>query len=227
MPIGLLNESSLHASLKEYIEPDETKYEIPYNGYIVDILRDDGVVEIQTASFGNMKKKLAALLECGYVTIVYPVAKVKRIYWQDMETGEITGGKLSPKHAQSCEIFKELRWISGFIWHKNLRIRIITIESAVYNRMDGYGKDKKKRASRIDKQLVQILDDFTISSADELTKLLPDTLPEEFTVKDAAKCGKIKKDVAQSGVKMLFDLGLLDRRPDGRSYIYKRKQENL
>ena len=51
MPIGLLNESSLHASLKAYIEPDETKYEIQYNGYIVDILRDDGVVEIQTASY--------------------------------------------------------------------------------------------------------------------------------------------------------------------------------
>jgi len=49
----------MHASLKAYIEPDESKYEVAHNGYIVDILRDDGVVEIQTGTFGSMKKKLA------------------------------------------------------------------------------------------------------------------------------------------------------------------------
>jgi len=223
MPIGLLNESSMHASLKAYIEPDESKYEVAHNGYIVDILRDDGVVEIQTGTFGSMKKKLAALLQCGYVTIVYPVAREKRVYWQDMDTGEISGGKLSPKHAQSCEIFKELRWIREHLWHENLRLRIITIESAVYNRMDGYGKDKKKRASRIDKQLVRIIDDFIISSADELIKLLPDTLPDEFTVKDMVKHGKLQNAVAQYGLKLLYDFGLLEREMQGRVYVYRRR----
>ncbi len=223
MSIGLLNESSMHASLKAYIEPDESKYETAYNGYIVDILRDDGVVEIQTGSFGSMKKKLAALLECGYVTIVYPVAQLKRIYWQDMDTGELTGGRISPKRAQPCEIFKELRWLPGLIWHKNLRIRIITVETAVYNRMDGYGKDKKKHSSRIDKQLVRILDDITISSADELIRLLPDTLPERFSVKELSKHGKLSSSAAQSGAKLLYDLGLLERTMCGRSYIYRKK----
>ena len=54
--IGTLNEGSLHAALKNlYAEPKD-EFEVPIEGYVVDILRNNQktkkVIEIQTSSFG-------------------------------------------------------------------------------------------------------------------------------------------------------------------------------
>ncbi|NLD87665.1 MAG: hypothetical protein GX633_05355 [Clostridiales bacterium] len=225
MSIGLFNESGLHGDLKRYIEPDERYHELEYKGYIVDILSQDGVTEIQTASFGSIKKKLADLLCHTKVTVAYPVMAVKRIYWQDPDTGEMTGGRLSSKKATLCDVFRELRWIKGLVAHEHLRLRIIPVEAEFYNRLNGYGKDRKKRASRIDKTLIKVIDDMILFPKEELHRLLPLTLPEEFTSKDLAKEGKISQSVASYAMKTLCDLSLAEHVSNrGRMYVYRVKK---
>ena len=60
--IGTLNEGSLHAALKErYAEPGD-EFEVPLDGFVIDIRRPGQLIEIQTSSFKAMGRKLDRLL---------------------------------------------------------------------------------------------------------------------------------------------------------------------
>jgi hypothetical protein len=56
--IGLLNEKPLHASLKEWYAQPGDRFEVPVDGFVIDIVRDDLLLEIQTGSFGSIKSKI-------------------------------------------------------------------------------------------------------------------------------------------------------------------------
>ena len=61
--IGSLNEKPLHAALKSWYARPADQFEVSIDGYVIDILRDDLLIEIQTKSFSSMKRKLLALTE--------------------------------------------------------------------------------------------------------------------------------------------------------------------
>jgi hypothetical protein len=72
--IGLLNEKSLHSALKHWYAKPGDLLEFALDGYVVDILRGNHVIEIQTGSFSSIKRKMRDL-SCRYrVTLIYPVA---------------------------------------------------------------------------------------------------------------------------------------------------------
>src|SRR5690349_4931065 len=74
MPIGELNEGSLHAALKaRYAQPGD-QLEVPLEGFVIDIKRADRLVEIQTGSFGAMGNKLDRLLDVHRMLLVHPIA---------------------------------------------------------------------------------------------------------------------------------------------------------
>ena len=56
--IGTLNENPLHAALKAWYARPGDRIEVPVDGFIVDIVRDDLLVEIQTGNFSAVKEKL-------------------------------------------------------------------------------------------------------------------------------------------------------------------------
>jgi hypothetical protein len=56
--IGTLAEKSLHAKLKWLFANDGDLFEQAVDGYVIDVVKADRLVEIQTGNFGGMKKKL-------------------------------------------------------------------------------------------------------------------------------------------------------------------------
>ncbi len=58
--IGLLNEKPLHASLKEWYAQPGDRFEQPVDGYVVDVVREGLLLEIQTANFSSIKTKMKA-----------------------------------------------------------------------------------------------------------------------------------------------------------------------
>ena len=81
--IGTLSEKTLHAVLKKFYEPDISHQEIPLEGYVADIFRDNEIIEIQTQNFNAMRKKLDTFLPLYPVTIVYPILHQKWLNWID------------------------------------------------------------------------------------------------------------------------------------------------
>jgi hypothetical protein len=75
MTIGTLSEKSLHAGLKQWYGRPSDQFEVPVDGYVIDIRRDDTLIEIQTRQLGAMKRKLAALLPNHPVHLLHPIAQ--------------------------------------------------------------------------------------------------------------------------------------------------------
>src|SRR5215813_10899836 len=72
--IGLLNEHPLHASLKHWYARPGDLLEAALEGYIIDILRGNHIIEIQTGNFTAIRRKVRMLSRHYRVTLVYPVA---------------------------------------------------------------------------------------------------------------------------------------------------------
>ena len=60
--IGLLNEKALHASLKQWYARPGDQLEVAVDGFVIDIVRDDLLIEIQTRNFSSIKSKLTNLV---------------------------------------------------------------------------------------------------------------------------------------------------------------------
>ena len=59
--IGTLNEGALHAALKRHYGGAEAQFEVPFSGFVADVVRDDTIFEIQTSSFSGLERKMRAL----------------------------------------------------------------------------------------------------------------------------------------------------------------------
>lgn len=224
--IGTLNESPLHAYLKNRYEPRQELHEVKVGSYVTDIANEDGCIEIQTRSFGKIKKKLAALLEQCQVTLVYPVAQLKWVMWIDPDTGEVSNRRKSPKHTQPADVFYELQWIKELLAHPNLRLMVVSMEIEEYKNLDGWGKDRKRNATRATRVPVQVFDEVLIRCPQDYVLLLPHGLPEEFTTQELAKLAGLSRSTAQVAARLLRQLGVIELvGKKGRSNLYSVNRE--
>jgi len=149
--IGSLGEKTLHAILKRYFEPDETKHEVKIGAYIADIANQNGITEIQTRQFYKLRDKLADFLEIAEVTVVFPVAGTKWLSWIDEETGEAGGRRKSPKTGRPYEIFHELYQLKPLLTNSGLKFCIPVLQIEEYRLLNGWSRDKKKGSTRYDR----------------------------------------------------------------------------
>ena len=77
--IGLLNEKPLNASLKQWYSQPGDRFEVPMDGFVIDIVRDQQLLEIQTGNFSAIKSKLTKLVKRYPVRVIYPIAQEKWI----------------------------------------------------------------------------------------------------------------------------------------------------
>jgi hypothetical protein len=227
--IGTYGEKTVHSVLKNYYEMDKSKQEIPIANYVADIYRKkDGVeeiVEIQSSQFKRMKNKLTAFLPSYQVTIVYPVELTKWLIWMDEETGTVVNRRKSSKKGSPYLIFQELYQIKEFLRDPHLRIRLSLIDVEEYRILDGYGKSKKKRATKFDRIPIQLQQEIALESLEDYDQFIPYQPDVIFTVKDFAKLTKIPVSLASLTLHTLFDLDRVKRvGKKGNAYLYKKKQ---
>src|SRR6185295_18613276 len=77
--IGLLNEKPLHASLKQWYARPGDRFEVPVDGFVIDIVRDNLLIEIQTRNLSAISSKLSRLTQTHQVRLIYPIVKEKWI----------------------------------------------------------------------------------------------------------------------------------------------------
>ena len=54
--INTFNENPLHKALKEWCGGPEAEFEVPLEGYIIDAIVDGVRIEVQTRTFGKMRR---------------------------------------------------------------------------------------------------------------------------------------------------------------------------
>ena len=241
--IGTLSEKSVHSVLKYYFAPDEKCHEQKIGTFVADICIDGEIYEIQTKQFYLMKRKLLQFLEEHEVTIVYPVSLVNTLHWVECDNvsdlanlsdinvtaGEsknrrITTSRKTRKKGMPYLFFHELYGIKDFLHHPNLHFILAILSTEEYRLLDGYGPQKKIRATKTDKAPIELLDLITIRKPEDYKQLIPESLPEEFTSDIFAKKAGIGRSLAGTALNILYEMEVVERiGKQGNSYVYQMK----
>ena len=184
--IGTLREKPLHASLKQWYARTGDRIEVPVEGFVIDLVRGDLLIEVQTRGFSSMKRKLTTLLELGHrVRIVHPIPLDRWIVKVNADGGVLTRRR-SPKHGHPTDVFAELVSFPDLLTHPHLEIDVILTNKEEYRSHSPDGSWRRKGWTVDERRLIDVVDTLLIGDTDELAALLPAELPEQFTTADLA-----------------------------------------
>ncbi len=218
--IGSLNESPLHAALKQQSAPPGSSFEVALGGYVVDAVHDGLLIEVQTRNFGAMRTKLAALLPEHRVRLVLPVA-VTRWLVKHHDDGRVERRR-SPRAGRAEQLFAELVYGPELFAHPNLEIELALISEEEHRRHVP-GKAWRRRGWVVtSRSLVAVEGRRLFRAPSELLELLPAALPDPFTTADLAAEGRIPRRLAQQTAYCLHALQLVERvGKAGNAHLYR------
>jgi len=208
--IGSLNETDLHAAVKErYAGPDD-RLEAAVGGFVIDLVRGDGeLVEVQTAHFGHLRAKLDALLPEHRLRVVYPVAQEKWIVKVSPE-GELLSRRKSPKAGRVETLFSQLVFIPQALAHPHFCLDVLLVQSEeVWRSHDKGGKRGWRRGGWVvhGRRLLDVLACRTFTDPEQLASLLPEGLPRPFTTAELAKASGLPPRLAGQMAYCLREMG--------------------
>lgn len=220
--IGTLSERSLHAALKDwYVQPGDLR-EACVDGYVIDLVRGELLIEIQTRHCGALKRKLDRLLNDHHVRLVHPIARERQIVKIDQD-GVIVERRKSPGRGRIEHVFRELVSIPHLVMHPNFELEVLITREEEIRRDDGRGSWRRKGWSIVDRRLVEVLDRHLFQIPADFLALLPTDLPQPFTNRNLAEVLHQRLPVAQKMTYCLTRMGALqvvDKQ--GKAHLFSR-----
>lgn len=223
--INTYAEKRLHRVLKCYYEPDETRHEQKVGRYFADVLRENEIVEIQTASLHPLKTKIAYYLrETPYqITVVHPVFIKRWIRWLDPDDGSVSDPRRSPKKENAITAAGDLVYLCDHLTNPRLHFRFPLLEVEDYRLLNGRSADRKHHSSRYERFPIALLDELTVDGIEDFVKLFPADLPEIFTGAEFMRLTRIDSRRAYAALKVFCTVGMLSTEPgEGRARLYRR-----
>ena len=208
--IGTLNEGSLHAALKEYLFQEGDQVEVRLDGSVIDLLRGETLIEVQTRSFAAMRRKLEKLLTTHHIQLYYPIAARKWILRVDKYDQPVTRRR-SPRKGNAFDVFNELLSLRTVALHPNLELHLLLVEVEEVWKDDGKGSWRKKFWSVHDHHLLNVVDEYCLKSAADYLRLLPADLQDPFTNADLAAAQHCRTRLAGKATYALREMGLIEQ----------------
>ncbi len=181
--IGTRNERSLHAALKQWYALPEDKFEVPLMGFVIDLVREGQLVEIQTRNFTAIRQKIRKLVAVHKVHLLHPVTLEKWIVQVDASGSTIKSRRKSPRRGNLTDLFAELVRMPELIRHENLSLEFLLIQEEEIRCQDGQGSWRRKRVSVKDRRLLQVVSTHRFVTAADFLQFLPASLPIPFSNK--------------------------------------------
>jgi hypothetical protein len=207
--VGVLNEKPLHAALKAWYAQPGDRFEVPVDGSIIDIMRDELLVEIQTRGFSALKRKVEKLVVSHTVRLVYPIAAEKWIVRLSDHGAAPEGRRKSPKRGSILELFRELVSFPHLIAHPNFSLEVLLIQEEEV-RQRGLARNWRRRGwGTAERRLVQVVDRRLFATPADLAALLPLALDEPFTTAGLAQAIDQPRWLAQKMVYCLRSIGVI------------------
>lgn len=212
--IGTYKEKIIHLVLKKYFCDDESLHEIKMGRFVADAACDGCIFEIQSKGLYPLKKKISSYLEetDKMVVIILPVISKKSLVWVDYESGEMTKARrVSVAHPKN-PLLREFMWIGGLIDFSRIVLKIVFIDADEYRLLDGFGAERKIKATKIDRIPKELLDVVTIDSKEAFGNFfMPPELLYEFRAKDFEKATGLRKKGVSAGLRALESVGIIER----------------
>lgn len=195
--IGILQERSLHASIKDLYMHGDARTEVEVDGFVVDVVRDGLLIEVQTQNFSKIKSKLRTLFKTHPVRLVYPIPIEKWIVRQSPDGLKELSRRRSPKRGCFLDVFDELVRIPRFIAHSNFSIEVLLIREEEIRQQDGKGSWRRRGWSIVDRRLIEVVDKRLYEKPEDFLQMIPDELERPFLNSDLVESLGISVRIAQ------------------------------
>jgi hypothetical protein len=221
--VGTLNEKPLHAALKEwYAQPDDC-FEEPVDGFIIDIVRDELLIEVQTGNFSAIKQKLTELVAHHPVRLAYPIAREKWIVKVADDQQTQLSRRKSPKRCGWHEIFEELVSFPRLLAEANFSLEVLLIQEEEVRRYDGRRGWRRRGWVTHERRLLQVVDRRRFETPAEMADLMPQALAEPFSTADLAAAISKPRRLAQKMAYCLREMGVIEPvGKQGNAFLYAR-----
>jgi hypothetical protein len=165
---------------------------------VIDLVREDLLIEVQTRGFSSMKQKVVSLLGDGHrVRIVHPIPIDRWIVKVDTD-GTVLSRRRSPKHGTPIDIFSELVSFPDLLVDPCLEVEVLMTIEEEYRRHTPGRSWRRKGWSVVERRLIEVVDTMRLAGVTDLSALLPSELPDPFTTADlAGKLGKPRRSAQQ------------------------------
>jgi hypothetical protein len=227
--IGTLNESPLHAALKQWYARPDDRLEVPVDGFIVDIVRrhplmaQELLVEIQTGYFSSIKQKLTALTANHPVRLVYPIAREKWLVKLPKDEQSQPHRRKSPKHGAFEHVFEELVSFPELLLNPNFAIEVLLTHEEEVRRYVGKRAWRRRGWVTEERRLLEVVERRLFETPADLTVLLPPDLAEPFTTADLAAAASRRRRLAQKMAYCLREMGVIAPvGKQGNAFLYAR-----
>jgi hypothetical protein len=229
--IGTEHESSLHRTLKIRYAGKKGRTEVLTGGYVCDgITEDRDLIEVQTGSFGPLKRKIAELTslmeverEFGRIRIIYPVTVLKYIELYDSE-GTLLRRRKSPRKGTSWDLFKALLYAPELPLLPDLSIELILLDVLEKRIQDGKGSWRRKGASISDREVLEYHQTIPLLELKDYYQFIPFEKGAEFTVRDLGAQAHIETALARKALYVLTRLGMVRRLgKKGNAWVYAKE----
>lgn len=209
--LSTYREGSLHASLKALYARPGDRVEESVDGFVIDVVRDDELVEVQTASFASAARKLRRLVEDHRIALVHPIAVERWLVRVDSD-GVVSARRRSPKRGRPMDLFRELTAFPELVAHPNFRVELVLIrEEEIRGPVPAGARYRYAREWwRLDRRLLEVIETVPVDSPADLLSLLPAGLPSQFTTADIASASRRPKNLAMRTAYCLLRAGAVE-----------------
>jgi hypothetical protein len=216
------NESSLHSAVKTWIAEAGDKFEVMVDGFVVDIVRGNLLIEVQTRNFSAIREKLRSLVKNHKVRLVYPIAERKWITHINQDNSRVKKRRRSPKKGQMIDLFDELIRIPQLVREANFELEVLMIEEEETRCNDGRGSWRRRGVSVKDHHLITVVDSAVFKCKEDFLRFLLADLAQPFTSRQLATCLGISLRLARRMTYSLREMGALQvTGKAGRALLFK------
>ncbi len=217
-----MKEFSLHSEIKKVYSLPGDQFEVKLDKYIVNILRENLIIEVQTKNFSALKEKLQVLTEKHRVRLVYPLPEKKYITHVTKDH-IILNKRKSPKKGRLTDLFRELVMIPHMIGVENFSLEVLLIDEEEIRCNDGKGSWRRRGVSIKERNLLKVNDRILFQTKADYLKILPEDLKEAFTNRELAKITKISIRTARQITYCLRKSGVIQLAGKrGRELIFQK-----
>lgn len=227
--IGTLGEKTLHSVLKRAIEPDVTLHEVPIGRYVADVCNGQGIFEVQTRDLHKLRQKAEFFLKEYPVHVVHPILRTTELMYLDPETGALSQTRKSSKRGSFYKALPHIYGLKPLLFRPGFSLELVLLDGQEIRLLDGYGKDKKKRATHYERIPTAFVDSLLLEKKEDYRALLPQkALEAPFDGLALGKALGLRRGEENSAALVLRAAGLLEvvgKRGNAHLYAFTEEEK--
>ncbi|UCH71030.1 MAG: hypothetical protein JSV29_03390, partial [Candidatus Bathyarchaeota archaeon] len=183
-------------------------FEVKVDNFIIDIVREALLIEIQTKNFFGIKKKLIKLLENHEVRLVYPIPQLKWIV-HVTESGERIRRRIAPRKGNLGDLFYELIRTPNLIKKDNFSLEVLMIDEEEVRCNDGKGSWRRRGVSIKDRRLMNVNNKILFKNENDFLRFLPEYPIKPFTNRKFTELSGVSISLARKITYCLRKMGAI------------------